>query len=464
MQIRPSQETAIYTEDGATLTYQSLVDRAESLARAVSARDVVFTVCTNSVPSVAGYLAFLRADAVQLLLPEKIEKGALQGLIEAYRPRFVYLPRERSDLGVTGSEVASVDSYVLLKVTDESRHRVHEDVALLLTTSGSTGSPKLVRLSHANLASNAESIAGYLGISGGDRPITTMPMNYSYGLSILNSHFVRGAGVVLSGASVTEAAFWKTLKESKATTFGGVPYIFETLKRLRFERMELPFLRYLTQAGGRLSPALVREYVELGARRGTKFIVMYGQTEATARMSYVPWDQAAEKVGSIGVAIPGGEFWLENDQGGKVQEPGASGELVYRGPNVSLGYASSGEDLALGDVNQGVLRTGDVASFDAHGFYTIVGRKSRFLKVFGNRVGLDELEKIVRDAGFDCACTGRDDLVRVIVTDSAAPSVLATILPTKTGLHVSAFKISVVDQIPRTEAGKILYAQLGAED
>ena len=181
--------------------------------------------------------------------------------------------------------------------------------------------------------------------------------------------------------------------------------------------MELPSLRYLTQAGGRLGRELAEEFNAICEEKGIRLIVMYGQTEATARMSYLPWEDAGRKAGSIGIPIPGGKFELVDANGQLIDGADVVGELVYCGSNVTPGYAKSRMDLAKPDENKGVLYTGDMAKRDEDGFYYVVGRKKRFLKIFGNRVNLDEVENLLKKEGIENACTGQDDRMVVFLTD-----------------------------------------------
>ena len=224
-------------------------------------------------------------------------------------------------------------------------HDLHPDLALLLSTSGSTGSPKLVRLSHDNLRCNAASIADYLGLTPDDRAITSLPMHYCYGLSVVHSHLLVGAGLVLTDLSVVDECFWRLAEDAGATSFAGVPYTFEQLERSGFTERALPSLRYVTQAGGRMAPERVGRWRDHGRRSGWDLVVMYGQTEATARMAWLPPDRADAHPEAVGIPIPGGSFRLEPVD--EVDEPGV-GELVYAGPNVMQGYAVSAADLARG--------------------------------------------------------------------------------------------------------------------
>jgi acyl-coenzyme A synthetase/AMP-(fatty) acid ligase len=254
--------------------------------------------------------------------------------------------------------------------------------------------------------------------------------------------------------------FWQLLKEEKATTFGGVPYIYEMLKKLRFERMDLPSLHYITQAGGKLSKELAEEFYTICAKKNIKLIVMYGQTEATARMSYLPWEKAQEKAGSMGIAIPGGTFELRDDNGNAIHEADMVGELVFKGDNVTLGYAESYSDLCKEDESNGILFTGDMAKVDQDGFYYIVGRKKRFLKIFGNRVNLDEIEGLLKKEGYECVCGGIDDQMKIYALEYSKEDEIKAFIIGITHLPKSAFQIIHIDEIPRNEAGKILYSKL----
>lgn len=451
---------ALLADTGEILTYAGLAAVSAALAGFFPQKCVVFCLCDNSFGSVAGYLGLLRARAVPLLLGKDINPDLLAALIATYRPSFLWLPRDRAAALGAGAERHAFAGHVLVEAGYEADYPIAEDLALLMTTSGSTGSPKLVRQSYRNIASNVSAISRYLSIGAKDRPITTLPMHYTYGLSILNSHLLQGCGIALTNRSLMDRGFWDHLRASEATTFGGVPYTYEMLRKLKFERMDLPSLRVLTQAGGALGAALAAEFAGICDRKGLNFFVMYGQVEATARISYLPSDFALSKAGSIGIAIPGGELWLEEADGSHVAGSGAAGELVYRGDNVTMGYAECAEDLARGYDHGDVLRTGDLARRDEDGFYTIVGRKKRFVKLFGNRVNLDDVERLITAFGYACACAGDDSSLRVYTTDADHHAEIKAFIAGRTGIHPSAFEVRHIEALPRNAAGKILYTEL----
>lgn len=410
---------AVITDSGEQLTYRALHQRVNAVAATLAPHVLQFCLCENSLDSLVMYLACLEAKAPVVMLDKHKDEELLANLREVYRP---------------GETVC------------------HPDLAVCLTTSGSTGSPKLVRLTLENLRANAESIAEYLHIDEHERAITMLPMYYSYGLSIINSHLIKGATLLLTDKTYAQREFWTFLKEQQATSMAGVPYTWEMLKRLRFFRMDLPSVKTMTQAGGKLNADLALEYIQNAKASGKKFIVMYGQTEATARMSYLPWGRAEEKFASIGIAIPGGRFELAED-----------GELLYYGPNVSMGYAECAADLLKGDENQGVLHTGDMARVDEDGYYYITGRKKRFVKIWGNRCNLDAIEQLVKPfVSGPSACAGVDDLITIFVTESGVEETILHTLTEKTGLNIRAFRVQQIGAIPVKDSGKIDYQALQA--
>ena len=441
-----ADRTALIASDGQQYSYKWLLEYGDAVAQQAAERSLVFLIGSNTPQCIAGYVGFIRRGVDPVLINHTVSQEMIDQLVDAYKPEFIYRPGDSGDYEL--SQFATCNS------------QLFPELGLILTTSGSTGSPKFVRLTYENLFSNAESIAQYLEIASDDRAITTLPMTYSYGLSIINSHLISGACIILTDAPIIGKEFWTLFKEQTPTTFGGVPFVYDMLKKLRFARMNCPSLKYITQAGGHLSAELVKEFEDICKQKGIKFIVMYGQTEATARMAYMPWDKLEGRENSIGIAIPGGEFFLIDDAGAVIDQPDVPGELCYRGPNVSLGYATCRDELAKGDENGGVLHTGDVAKRDAEGFYYIVGRKKRFLKIFGNRVNLDEVQTLLLKRGIEAACVGKDDAMKVYVVTGTDCNAVRQLLAELTHLNLSAFTVLNIDAIPRNDAGKILYSKL----
>jgi len=454
---------AVIQESGSVVTYGDLLASSLDLTETMPKRSLVLCLCKNSLGSLLGYTAFLNAQIVPLMLDESVDREALDNLIEVYNPEYFWVPSEISRNFDHCVSIHSSFDFTLLKNTFGCKHVLHKDLALLLSTSGSTGSRKLVRQSYQNLKSNTESIVEYLEIGHKDRSITTLPMSYTYGLSIINSHLHAGASMIFTSKTLVQKEFWQQLKTYNATSFGGVPFTYEILNRLKFFRMDFPSIKVMTQAGGRLTAELQKKFASYAEETGKRFYVMYGQTEASPRMSYLPYKKSLEKCGSIGIAIPDGKFFLINEENKKITDCNTVGELGYTGKNVSLGYAEEAKDLAKGDENQGVLLTGDMAKVDKDGFYWLVGRKERFLKIFGNRINLDETENILktRFCDVDLACSGVDDKIHIYVTDNKIVGDVRQYLSNKMGLNHIAIIVKYINEIPKNESGKTAYKDLG---
>ncbi len=455
---KDKEKIALIDSEGTHVSYGDIVTFSSLLKEFVSERALIFILNNNSAGAAIGYLGVMINRVVPLIIPASMDSELLSGLIETYHPKYLWQPKEmiKDDEKV----VFEAFEYGLLLTGYESP-MLHKDLSLLLTTSGSTGSPKLVRHSYKNLEEQAKNIAAFFEMNGTERAMVDLPINYTMGLSVLNSHLYAGALVLLTSLNPLKKEYWTFLKENEATILTNVPYYYEILKKLRFFQMNLPFIKVISQGGGRLSDELYKEYAEFAVKNGKKFIPTYGQTEGSARMAYLPAELSSKKCGSIGHAIPNGRLYLIDEEGNNLDKPNVIGEMVYEGPNVTLGYAQSREDLLLGDERHSVLHTGDMAKMDEDGCFYIVGRKKRFLKLWGYRVGLDECENLIKSAfEVECACTGDDKCMKIFVTSSDHVTEIKKYISNKTNINSSAFQVQYVESIPRNEAGKILYSKL----
>ncbi|SDH87950.1 AMP-binding protein [Nonomuraea jiangxiensis] len=427
----PQARLVVAGEPGG-LTGDELSDHVTRAAEALSRLrpGPLFCGMRNNLTSVLRYLAAWRSERPIALLDPDLSAGALAELVARFRPAAL--------LGFTHASDGSPPPRRELPAP-------HPDLAVLLATSGSTGNPRLVRLSRRAVLANATAIVTALSVRPGDISPTSLPLHYSYGLSVLNSHLAAGATVVLTEAGLLERSFWTHLDAHRCTSLAAVPYQYEMLRRLRFDRSEHPALTTLTQAGGRLSPELVTQF----AGQADRFYVMYGQTEATARIAVLPPGLLAAKPGSVGPAIPGGRLSVDD------------GEIVYHGPNVMMGYAETAADLARGDDLGGVLRTGDLGRLDSDGFLYITGRLKRIAKIFGVRVNLDDVELLLRDTG-PVAATSGDDRVTVWAEglNAAGCAGLARRLGAELRVHWSGFDVRGIDRLPLLATGKVDYRAL----
>lgn len=404
-------------------------------------RRLVMIAAANRLEPIVTYLAALEGGHPVFLVSDGQDEASVahrSALTDRFRPDIV------AEDGPQG--------WALAELHPGSRRTFHPELALLASTSGSTGSPKLVRLSYDNLRSNAAAIAEYLHLDPRDRAATTLPLQYCYGLSVVNSHLIAGASILLTERSVTEEDFWQDAADHRITSFAGVPHTFEMLEAGHFAERALPSLRYLTQAGGRLAPEVVRRFALLGEERGFQLFVMYGQTEATARMAYLPPHLIENSAGAIGRTIPGGRFRIDDEDGTEAPH-GNPGELVYEGPNVMLGYAQTPADFELGrTVHE--LRTGDLARCRDDGLYEIVGRMNRFVKIFGLRIDLDRVERLLADERIEVRVASADERLLLFATSDRSARRAHERAAALVGIPHRVISAYAVAEFPRTSSGK----------
>lgn len=455
----PVEKPAAIDAQGNVLTYGELCTFPKEVVEHLAPRSLVFMLTENTVGGIAWIIGLLDSGNVPLILNAHTEKELFTNMLEIYRPAYICAPSGNALVG-NYETVTEAYGYSLL-ATGYGPCPMHEELSHLLPTSGSTGSPKLVRHKYENINAAALNISTFFELTPDDRPLLVLPLYYTMGLSIVFSHLYVGATVLITNQNMTERAFWAFIKEQKATSFTGVPYSYEILNLMRFFRMDLPDLKLLTQGGGKMPESLNRKFAEYCRDNGKKWIATYGQSEGTARMAWLPAEYAVSKVGSIGIAVPNGELSLVDMDGNLINEPNVQGEMCYRGKNVTMGYARQREDLMLGDERNGYMRTGDLAYMDEDGCYYIVGRMGRFLKLFGMRIGLDECEQIIKAKyPVECACTGTDEKMFVYITDEDMVAGVKDELVAKTKLVATAFEVRVILAIPKNEAGKTLYSKL----
>jgi acyl-CoA synthetase (AMP-forming)/AMP-acid ligase II len=462
----PAAPALVDAAGGAVWSHGALRDAVRALASRMGRpqKSLVFCLCRNDPATVIGYLAAIEAGHAVMLLDSAIRGDTLAELLALYRPEIVLA----SAVTAAADEKLDVE-YRPLDLTwdgvarerlDATSGPVHADLGILLPTSGSTGSPKVVRLAGRAMSANAAAIATALAIAPTDRAVSSLLLHYSYGLSVVNSHLAGGACIVLTDRGPLDRGFWDLMRDQRCTSFAGVPYSYQLLERIGFDRFELPSLRTMTQAGGKLDDERVARFHRLMAARGGRFFVMYGQTEATARIAVLPSDLLPRKLGSAGRAIPGGRLEIEVD-GVPAELPGVTGEIVYSGPNVMMGYATGRADLSRGDELGGRLHTGDLGYLEADGCLYISGRTKRISKVSGYRVDLDEVEARLAPNG-PTAVVGTDEVIVAFCEygDDDSLQRLRMELSHLLSLHFQAIQFRRVDALPHLPSGKIDYAAL----
>lgn len=456
---KKSDSLALVDNEGNRITYGSLAKLMETVGVQVEPRSLVFNLCKNTAGSVIGYLGFVERGAVPVTLSVKIDDNLLKELLEIYTPAYIWSPVEEK-CRFDYETVFECYGYALLKTGNEP-YSINEKLQLCMTTSGSTGSPKFVRYKKGNLEANAKNVAIAFGWTENERAICDLGMQYTMGLNVINTHLYVGATVLLTTHNLLSPEFWEYIKAERGTNFTGVPFSYDIFFRLHFERMDLPDLHTLSQGGGKLTEKRFIQLAEYAQKYGKRFIASFGTTETSARMACLPPELAIEKTGSIGKAIPEGELFLIDENGEVLTEPVAEGEMCYKGPNVTMGYAVCKEDLMQGDEFNGVYHTGDLARRDEDGCYYVTGRLSRFLKLLSYRVSLDQSERLIQqEFGIECACSGTDHRMNIYIEDESKKQEVLGFISEKTGLFKNLFKVFIVPEILRNESGKIRYKEL----
>jgi acyl-CoA synthetase (AMP-forming)/AMP-acid ligase II len=439
--------------------FSQVINEADLFSSDLKPRQIVLCIASNTSEFFTAYLGFMRRGVVPLLLPSSCTYEDILSLINVYKPTYLFLPFHKYLKPDDYRILSNFGSYQLL-INDKNDSLLDPNLAILLTTSGTTGSSKLVMISHDNLNSNCESIVEYMKLGQSSRAITSLPFSYSYGLSIINTHLFVGGSVILTENAITQSQFWDSFDSYAATHLGGVPFSYEVYKRYEKRLFASNSLEILTQAGGKLPKNLVSYFAEKCRANSIRFFVMYGQTEATARISYMNCEDAIRKPDSVGKAIPGGEIILVDSKDQPIAQPGVEGELVYKGPNVSMGYANTSLDLYPKNKYSDTLRTGDLAFRDHEGDIFIVGRLSRNAKINGIRINLQEIDDHLTNEETVSATVSDDLNICTFYTGQADHSNLIFNIQRISKVRVNQIQLRNVEQLPRTAAGKIDYKEV----
>ena len=447
-------EIALVAPDGSTVSYAELVNSAKDWTSQVSHehKQLIFFYIPRSQNSIACLLGLLHSGHVVALLDPELKAQARQELELTYEPWACVSP--------TSNDAGSLQLSLSKQNERNKASAVHPDVSLMLSTSGSTGSPKFVKFARSAVLANVLDISDVLKINTSDRGLAHLDFHYSYGLSVVTSHLAVGASLGFPTGKFTDRTFWDDLRKLEATHLPGVPFHYEMMNRLGIKRLKIPSVTVMTQAGGRLSLNLQKQVYEYIEGVGGRFYVMYGQTEAAPRMSTLPHKKFLEKVGSVGCVLPSGDFAIVSEDGTTCASKEV-GEVSYSGANVMMGYAFSADDLLVGDQNRGVLKTGDMGSLDEDGYLTITGRANRMGKVFGWRINLDELEKAVEE--FGCAAVlQKDESIIIASLAGTEPDLVAVkkLIADRFTLPLHVFSFKQVKNIPKTRRNKTDYTAL----
>ena len=421
------------------VTYKELGKIVEELIDACSTFRSAVLVFEQNIYCVAFYLACLISKKLVILLDPHSTQSDVIHIADVFN---VSLIAGHSEIESSCfSHIYSKCEFNIYHTGYKITACPHPELAILVNTSGSTSAPKFVKLSYDNLICNTKQITRYLPINSDSFAGPPPPFSYVYGLSVLNTHLAMGGQIALCNDSVISKEYWNFVLSLDVTNINGVPYYYEVINKLNFYANLKKKLKFLTQAGGRMSD-LVRERL-ISEFINSQIFIMYGQSEATARISYLPYNKIREKCGSVGIAVDGGKLSVDQN------------EIIYEGNNIYRGYAYSANDLTkLEDI--GKLHTGDLGYLDDEGYLYITGRKSRFIKLPGKRLSLDDCERQLTNYGYECAIVQIDDKMKIYVVGNCSKKEVSQIL----GLSSIYFDLFYVQELTRTINGKIHYAKL----
>jgi long-chain acyl-CoA synthetase len=380
--------------------------------------------CDNSIETVVNYLACLKLGHVIALLDKQMESRQFDQFTKDFEPNWI----------LNGFDI---------RPESTTKHLFHPDLAILLATSGSTGQVKMVKLSHKNLLSNAQSIMQVLPISESHVASCPLPFAYSYALSVIHSHLIIGASLYLTNQSLISPTFWQRFKALKPNSICGVPFSYQMLHKLKWQKLPFDSIEYMTQAGGKLQNDVLSSLKDFCQATQKKLYVMYGQTEATARMTIATLDDLNQDMTTVGQAIPDTLIKTSDD-----------GEVLFKGANVMMGYAIS-KDCLHTESNIEWLATGDLGMIH-HGKLSLSGRKSRLIKYHGNRMSLDYLQSQLGEDTDRMALVQQADMPIIIHTKMVDKRAITERLP----FHPNHITWLQWNEIPHTSAGKVDFKKI----
>ena len=444
--------------------YKDLIIYTKKIVKKLRKKSLTVMLANNSIGSIICYISLVKNRYPVLILDEKITKKFLKKIIKLYKPENICLPTESSLIRNNKDYKFNFEfkKFQFLKEVNKDTFEIKNNLSILATTSGSTGSAKLVRQSYNNIKSNTYSIIKYLKLNKDNITITNLPLSYTFGMSIINTHLEVGSKIVITKKTVFEKFFWELFKIHQINTIYGVPYTYEILDRLNFFSKNTKNLKLLAQAGGKITETLQRKIYFYINRYKKIFSIMYGQAEATTRISYLPYNKFGKKIGSIGIPIPGGKIKLIDDNSQEIKNPSTIGEIVYEGKNVCMGYAFDRGDINKKDEWNGKIFSGDLAKRDNEGYYYIVGRRKRFSKIYGLSINLDEIENLLKSkfSFSEFAVISLENKIMIFSSTRGMKNKILNYIRTNININIRTFEIIFIKKIPNLSNGKNNYKAL----
>ena len=455
-------KTALITENN-EYKFNDIKKFSEKLKKKIKKKNLILILCENSIECILGYLGFFINNQTILFVDLNTEKNLLGKIIKKYSPDFIWAPKtKKKNFNKKYTSHFDYLSYCLFKIKKKNHILINDNLCLLVPTSGSMGSPKLVKQTYKNIKENTNSILKYLKIKESDKTIMNLPLSYTYGISIINTHLKVGSPIVITKYTILQKKFWKLFELNKISVLNGVPYTYEILDKLNFFKNYKKNLKIITQAGGKLPDNLQKKINSYCLKYNTKFYIMYGQSEATTRISFLPFRKNKVKIGSIGKPIHKGKIFLKDRLGNIINKPNLIGKIFYTGPNVCSGYSYNRADLNKEDKWKGIIDTGDLGKKDSEGYYYITGREKRISKIYGHSLNLDEIELMIKNYlnENDIAVRGNDKFIYIYYSKKKIINKLKKFIFKKIKINSIVFNFKYLKKIPKLVSGKINYKKL----
>jgi|TARA_B110000027_G_scaffold121833_1_gene136358 acyl-CoA synthetase (AMP-forming)/AMP-acid ligase II len=435
---------ALIDTNNVKYSYNDLINESKKLEKKFVKNSLILLVTSNSIESIIGYFSFLNKNknCKIIILDESFGNDYFNKIMSIYKPNYVFYPSKFFIKKKESTKCHIYKNYIIRKTKNSTHTKINHENFVLLSSSGTTGNPKFIRLSRGNIVTNTQSIIKSLNITSNHKTITTMPMGYSYGLSIINTHILSGATIVINKNTVLEKIFWLKVSKYKISSFGGVPQLYQFIKKINFHKFNLPKLKYITVAGGHLDLGIKKYFVNLSLKKKFKFFAMYGQTEASPRISCFNTALNRSKLDSIGKPINGVKLMIFDEKNKIITKPFRKGEISVMGSNVCLGYASKLKDLHKGDINKSLIKTGDIGFFDNEKYFYITGRKKKISKILGIRVDLNDIENYLKKKNITSYCHPSNKKLKIKIMKNYDESKILNLINKKYKINKNFIEIS----------------------
>lgn len=454
-----SNKVAIVSEDK-KITYRNIYNFTKDLYSKTQSRKLILFVCDNSLSSYLGYISFIFNNDIQIILDETNKNNYLE-ILNKYKPNYIWCKKRIiTKLKKNLKSVFNFSDYHLFKYNNKDIE-IHSDLLLLCTSSGTTGNPKFIKQSFKNIKSNTKSIIEYQNLNSSYTSITTLPLSYTYGMSCINTLLAVGGKMVVTKNSIIQREFWDLFKNNKINIFNGVPFTYKILKKLKYFNKPNN-IKIFTQAGGKLSNEMQLDISTFCKKNKSKFFIMYGQAEATTRISYLPNLFNMKKIGSVGIAVKGGQIQIRDENMKLIRKKNKIGDIFYKGPNVFMGYSFSKIDLIRDYKWKKGLDTGDIGRLDEDNFLYITGRKKRFAKLYGLSINLDDIERIILQVykTVDLAVISENNKIKIFYNNKKLKLKIIKLIVNKININQNSFELFFLKKMPKLYNDKTDYENL----